>query len=363
VLGRVLLPEFRNPQAGRLDPVSVLLSLGAILPFIFGLKELARDGLGAVPVLAIVAGLALGALFVRRQHTLADPMVDLSLFHTRDFSISLASLLFFSLLGGATLLFITQYFQSVAGLSALRSGLALLPGMVAAIVSMSVAPLLARRIRPAYLISGSLVLSLIGLFLFTQVGAESGPAGVMAGFALMSLGGGPLLALGINLVMGSAPPEKAGAAASLPQISNELGSALGIATVGTLGIVVYRGQIADHLSGLPADAAHAAHESVAGATAAAGSLPGNAGTALLGQAHQAFVSGLHIVAIVALVVFTLIGVTFLALMRHVPTLGATPGGPPAPDTAPGAGAGSDTAAESDTGTTESDTMAQPVGTA
>src|SRR6266568_8868544 len=76
VLGPLLLPEFRDPRAGRLDLPSAALSVAAVLAVIYGLKQLAQDGLGWPPVLAILAGLVVGAVFVRRQHRLADPLLD-----------------------------------------------------------------------------------------------------------------------------------------------------------------------------------------------------------------------------------------------------------------------------------------------
>jgi MFS transporter, DHA2 family, multidrug resistance protein len=97
LVGPVLLSEYRNPQAGRLDLVSVALSLGAILPIVYGLKELARSGWQPLPIAAIVIGLAVGWRFLRRQHTLADggidPLLDLRLFTNPTFSTTLDSLL------------------------------------------------------------------------------------------------------------------------------------------------------------------------------------------------------------------------------------------------------------------------------
>src|ERR1700737_3225180 len=80
VLGPLLLPEFRDPSAGRLDLVSAALSLLAVLATIYGLKQIAQDGPTWLPALSIVAGVALGVAFVRRQRTLADPLIDLRLF-------------------------------------------------------------------------------------------------------------------------------------------------------------------------------------------------------------------------------------------------------------------------------------------
>src|SRR5207248_10271786 len=128
-----------------LDLISVGLSLATILPVIYGLKELARSGWQPVPLAAIAAGLAVGVVFVRRQRRLADPLLDLRLFSNRAFSAALGSMLFGTLLTGAIMMFITQYFQLVQGLSPLRAGLWMLPAVSASGLSFLVSPLLARR--------------------------------------------------------------------------------------------------------------------------------------------------------------------------------------------------------------------------
>jgi MFS transporter, DHA2 family, multidrug resistance protein len=78
--GPVLLPEYRHPENTRLDLVSVALSLLAILPFVYGLKEVARAGAAPLPVVAMVAGIVVAVVFVRRQQTAASPLIDLQLF-------------------------------------------------------------------------------------------------------------------------------------------------------------------------------------------------------------------------------------------------------------------------------------------
>src|SRR3954447_3008422 len=163
VAGPVLLPEYRAPHAGRLDLTSVALSLATILPVIYGLKELARGGWQLLPVAAIVLGVVVGAAFVRRQRRLADPLLDLRLFADRAFSTALGSMLCGTMLMGSTMVFITQYLQLVAGLSPLHAGLWMLPAMFASIASFQVTPLIARRVRPAYLIAGGVAISVTGL--------------------------------------------------------------------------------------------------------------------------------------------------------------------------------------------------------
>lgn len=318
VLGPMLLPEYRNPSAGRLDLTSVALSLAAILPFIYGLKELARHGWAPLPVIAIVAGAVFAVRFARRQNALANPLLDLRLFANRQFTISLGGLLSGGMLSGATMVFIAQHLQLVDGLSPLRAGLALLPGMVTSIVSVQVAPLLARRIRPAYLIGAGLAVTAVGMVVITQ-SVET--TTLVVGFALACLGSGPLVGLGTNLVMGSVPAEKAGSASGVVQTNSEIAYALGIAVMGSLGTLVYRTQVADDVpSELPATAADATRESLTGATTVAGELPSHLGAAVLTAAQDAFSSGLHTVAAVAAVVQAGMAILVVTQLRRVPPL-------------------------------------------
>ena len=322
VAAPILLPEVRNPDAGPIDPVSVVLSLLAILPFIYGIKEVARTGWTVVPIVTVVVGILFGYLFIRRQKSLSAPLVDLGLFRSRTYSLGLLCLLLFSMLGGATLLFGTQFYQSVGGLSSFDAGLALIPGMFTATVSVVVSPMLAQRIRPGLLMSSALLLSIAGMIVFAQATTLTS----ILGFALISMGGGPLLAVGMNLIIGSAPPEKMGAAAALPQISNEMGSALGVATLGAVGVAVYHSHLASSIpAGVPASAAAQASENVASAVGVAGTLPNPQGALLASVARDAFTSGLSTVAVIGAIVFAVIAVVVYTLLGKVPPLGSMPG--------------------------------------
>jgi DHA2 family multidrug resistance protein-like MFS transporter len=240
VIGPKLLPEYRDEQAGRLDLPSVALSLGAILPAVYGVKELARDGVHLVPVVALGAGLAVGYVFVKRQRVLQDPLVDFSLFAAKAFRTTLGGMLLFSMLGGTTMLFTAQFLQVAQHLSPVGAALGLLPGMAASTVSFTAAPALARRVEPNVLIAGGVALAAAGMVILALVDPAAGPGWPAFGFAVTSLGVGPMVALGTDLVVGSVPQRKAGAAASLAQTVNEFGYAFGIATVGTLGNAVVR---------------------------------------------------------------------------------------------------------------------------
>ncbi|HZA24129.1 MAG TPA: MFS transporter, partial [Dehalococcoidia bacterium] len=140
LLGPRLLPEFRDPQAGRLDLLSAGMSLAAILAVIYGLKATAQDGLGPVPALSILAGIGVGILFVRRQLTLADPLIDISLFRIPTFSVSLVTNVLSIFVALGYFLFVAQYLQLVLGLTPLQAGLWSLPSALGFIVGSNVAP-------------------------------------------------------------------------------------------------------------------------------------------------------------------------------------------------------------------------------
>ncbi|WP_150238125.1 MFS transporter [Nocardiopsis quinghaiensis] len=323
VLGPLVLPEYRSPEPGRLDLMSVLLSLLMILPFVYGVKELARIGWEPLPIAAVLLGVVGGAAFVRRQLVLDDPLLDLRLFKNGQLTVALVVMLMYSMLTGTALFFISQFFQSVLGLTPFQAALALIPGLAVGTVSVVLAPTLAQRFRPSLLIGGGLLVVAAGLLMLLLVGPESGVVLPVAGFMVWCLGGGPGLALGMNLVVGGAPPEKAGSAASLPQVSNEMGTSLGIATVGTLGAFVYSTQAAEATpDGVPSDTAAAMTDNVAGAVAASEELGGSTGSQMTLVAQEAFTSGLHVVALVSAVLLVATAVLVFVRLRHVPPIGA-----------------------------------------
>ncbi|SHF56385.1 MFS transporter [Streptoalloteichus hindustanus] len=327
VVGPVLLPEYRDPNAGKLDLTSVALSLAAVLPAVHGLKELAKTGWRASPVAGIVIGVVFAVLFVRRQRRLEHPLLDLRLFANRSFSTALGAMMFGTLLTGAVMLFITQDLQLVEGLSPLAAGLWMMPAIGANTVSFVVSPILARWFRPAHLIGAGLAVSVSGLVVLTQTDTTSGPTTLATGFALIFLGSGPLVTLSIHLIMASAPPEKAGSAAALNETSGQFGFAFGLAALGSIGTAVYDSRFAPPAQ-VPAGAADAARGSLADAVVAARDLPPDLAEALLAPAREAFVSGLHLVSALSAAILAVVAVLIVRLLRAVPPTGAPSTGEP-----------------------------------
>jgi DHA2 family multidrug resistance protein-like MFS transporter len=318
VVGPVLLPEYRDPEAGRLDLLSAGLSLVSVLLVIYGLKRTAEDGLGWMPVLSILAGVAVGIVFVRRQRRLADPFIDLRLFRSPAFSASLAAYTLGTFVAFGAYIFIAQYLQLVLGLSPLQAGLWTVPSMASYILGSMIVPVIARRVRPAYAMSAGLVLAAVGFGVLTQLDRGPALAMLVTGSVIYSLGISPVVILATDLIVGSAPVERAGAASALSETSSELGGALGIAVLGSIGTAVYRGQMIDAVpGGIPVTSAEAARSTLGGALAEAGRLPERLGTELLGLAREAFMQSLELAAAVCALIAIGTAVMAFILLRRV----------------------------------------------
>jgi DHA2 family multidrug resistance protein-like MFS transporter len=318
VLGPILLPEFKDPGAGRLDVFSAALSLVSVLAVIFGLKQIVQDGLGWLPALAILAGLLAGLAFVRRQTTLTDPLIDLRLFRIPAFSASLAVYTLGILVLFGAFMFIFQYLQLVLNMSPLEAGLWTLPAFGGFIVGSMVAPLIVRRARPAWVMAGGLAFAAVGFALLTQVEGDSGLALIVAGSLVFSLGLAPLFTLTNDLILEAAPPERAGAASGISETGAELGGALSIAILGSIGTAVYRSEIDGGIpAAVPPEEEQAARDTLGGAVAAGDDLPTPLATQLLDAARDAFTQGLQVTALSSAVVAGVTAVLAAVLLRRV----------------------------------------------
>ena len=202
---------------------------------IYGLKRMAEHGPGWLPAVSIVAGLATGAAFVRRQRRLAHPLIDLALFRIPAFRASLITYLLATFAVFGCYVFIAQFLQLVLGLSPLDAGLWTLPFTGAFIVGSLLTPVIVRRFRPASVIATGLAVSAVGFAVLTRVDEASGLAVLVCATVIFSLGLAPVFTLTNDIVIGTAPPERAGAASAISETSSELGGALGIALLGSIG--------------------------------------------------------------------------------------------------------------------------------
>ncbi len=299
VLGPMLLPEYRDPNAGKLDPLSAVMSLAAVLLVIFGLKQTAQDGFHWMPTLCIMTGAAIGVAFVRRQRSLAYPLIDLQLFRSPALTASLTTYMLATFVAFGAYVFTAQYLQLVLGLSPLVAGLWTLPGIGAFIIGSNLTAVMVRRLRPVSVLVGGMALAVVGLAILTRVESATGLAAIVTGTFVYSLGLAPAFTLTNDMIIGNAPPERAGSASAISETGSELGGALGIAILGSLGTAIYRSRVTHAAPGdIPPDVMEAARSTLGGAVAAAEHLPDHLGAALLGPAREAFTDALQLSAAV-----------------------------------------------------------------
>ncbi|MGX4689656.1 MFS transporter [Streptomyces sp. JNUCC 63] len=310
VLGPLLLPESKNPEPGRFDLLSVPLSMAAVLPVIYGLKEIPSEGWHPLYVVSITVGLLFAALFVHRQRTVVSPMISPTLFRGRGFApaVVLNLVSSFAMMGSA--FFTTQYLQSVLGKSAMEAALwGLLPSVPIGMAAPIAAALVQKGVNRAYVVTAGFAITAAGYGMLALADTDSlwlllVASGVLASGAVM------VMSQMTDLALGAAPVEKAGAASSLLETGSEFGGALGMAVLGSIGTGIYRHEI-------PSSAPAAAHETLGGALAVAGQLPGRAGDALATAARDAFTNGMHGAALAGTAVLLLAAIGSAATLRRI----------------------------------------------
>jgi MFS transporter, DHA2 family, multidrug resistance protein len=314
-----LLPEFKDPAAGLPDLLSATLSLVAVLAIIYGIKQIAEGNIDAASTMSIVVGVIGGVLFVRRQGPLADPLIDPSLFRIPAFGASLATNLVSLFAGYGAFLFVAQYLQLVLGLSPLRAGLWTVPSSGALILGSMLAPGLVRRIRPGFVMAGGLALSAVGLLILALVNTASDLTTLVLASVILFGGIAPAFTLATDLIVGTAPPERAGAASAISETSAELGGALGIAILGSIGAAIYRGAIATAIPRrIPAQVSGAARGTLGGALSLAGRLPHELGARLIAAARTSFIHGLQVASIAAGIVTVATAIIAAIALKDVP---------------------------------------------
>ena len=314
VVGRRVLPESDRHAGAPVDVASSVLSLAAILPVIYGFKEMARGGDTTTALLTMSAGAALGLVFVRRQRHIANPLVDLTLFRSRAFSTALAVMLVGGVVMAGVSFLCSQWLQLVAGLDPLGAGLTMLPANIALLVGASSSARMAQRLGTARTMASGLLVCAVGLALYTQVGPAQGLGLLVLGMCLTSFGIMLPSTLTMGVMMRSAPPERAGSVASMSETSGEFGIAVGIAGLGSLATFVYRDQLAPYAAAHSGSAA-AALDSLAGAVRTATTLPAEAAPSLVAAAREAFTASLAVVAGVGAALFVVCAVIALRVLR------------------------------------------------
>lgn len=284
-LSAVYVPHSKEHAEGRFDTVGSILSAVAVGALVLGIHEGPEVGWTAPLALGgLVVGLIAGVAFVVWELRQDHPLIDLHVFRNR--SLAGGSLALFSVfaLMGALFLVLVQFLQAVLGYSAVKASISLLPLAAIMMPLSSVAPLLARRvgIRTMLVVGPTLIAT--GMALMASMASISGGYwSVLPGLLVLAVGIGFSMTPGTTAITGSLPEEEQGVASALNDTVRELGTAVGVALIGSMLSAGYSSAVAGATTELPADLAHTVEEGIAGA---AGVSQGMAEQGLVAEAGQ-----------------------------------------------------------------------------
>ncbi|MFD6222659.1 MFS transporter [Nocardia asteroides] len=276
LFGPFLLPEHRSAALGPLDLPSVALSIGGILPVVYGIKHIAAEGFDITSLVIAAIGAGLLVVFVRRQRQLAEPLLDLSLFTRPLFRVAIGASLV-GMMSLAALSYLTSvYLQSVTGRDPLQAALLGIPMAIAVFVFSMSGARVGRALGVRATFTLALAMSAVGNLMLLGVGVDGGLIWYLVGSAVAGIGYGISFTLVSDVAVSAVPAERAGSAVGISETSFELGNALGLALLGSVAALVFRsgGDFGDTLGETVAEA--------------------GGDTALIDAARASFVTGMHV---------------------------------------------------------------------
>ncbi|MET8251571.1 MFS transporter [Micromonospora sp. NPDC005197] len=315
LLVALLVPESRDPRPGRVDLLGVLLSVVGLVALSYGIIDGGEHGFDR-PVAwgSILVGLAVLAWFVRHELRSDHPSLDVRLFKVPRFAapVAIVGLVFFAAMG--VMFFSSFYLQLVRDYSPLQTGLLFLPFAGAQLIFAPRSAAMVRRYGGRAVAAVGLGLTVVALAAFAFIGASTPIWIVLVVFFIQGVGMANIMPPATESIMSALPREKAGVGSAVSNTVRQVAGALGVAVLGSVLSAVYRSDVGDALTGLPAQAQDAANESISGAYAAAAKL-GPAAPTLISAANDAFVTAMHWAAALSAVVAAL-GV--LVVLRWMP---------------------------------------------
>jgi EmrB/QacA subfamily drug resistance transporter len=303
VAGYILLPKSRDPHPDRLDPIGALLSIAGLGALVYAIIEAPRHGWGSNHSLVwfAIAAVVL-TVFMLWELRSTNPMLNLRYFLDPRFGVAagVITLIFFAMFGFFFLM--TQYFQLVLGYGTLEAGVKQLPFAAVMVICAPQSPKLAAKFGVNRVVAAGLFGVSVAMIGFTMVTTNTSYAELLPVMMIMSAGMSLTIPSMTGSIMSAVPMGKAGVGSAMNDTTRELGGALGVAVLGSLVASRYSSRLSPVLRSVSTSVRGKAEESLAGALQAAGEVGGSSGQALADGARHAYVSGMHLAALVAALV-------------------------------------------------------------
>jgi EmrB/QacA subfamily drug resistance transporter len=298
--GYILLPKSRDPHPGALDPVGALLSIAGLGSLVYAIIEApARGWASGTSLLWFGIAAVLIAAFLAWELRNTAPMLNLRYFLDPRFGVAagVITLVFFGMFGFFFLL--TQYFQLVLGYGTLEAGVKQLPFAAVMMLVAPNSPKFAARFGANVAVAVGLIGVSSSMFLFTIAHTNTPYIQIVLVVMMMAAGMAMCIPTMTGSIMSAVPLGKAGVGSAMNDTTRELGGALGVAVLGSLVASRYDARLSPALDLLPASLHAQAGESLAGALHTAADIGEPTGGQVAAIAREAFVSGMHLAAIIA----------------------------------------------------------------
>lgn len=302
------IPDSKEKSEHRFDMMGSLLSIIAVIGIVYTLHEGPVNGwTELIPLGSLIIGVISAVLFILWELRQKAPILDVSLFMERGLSSGSVSLLAIFGVQAGIFVVLFPYFQNVLGWSGLRSTLAMMPMALLMMLASGFAPKVAIRVGRRFTMASGILLGGLGAALMALfVSVDGGYLSVLPGMLAMGFGMGLSMTPSTEAITSALPASRQGIASALNDITRELGTALGVALLGSLVSAGYRSKIDEKINGISAHAANFAREGISNALAVAPKM-GDQSALLIRIARESFVYGwkqaMWVGAVVMLILF------------------------------------------------------------
>ncbi len=318
VANQYLAHESRDEEENPVDWLGGLFSSLAIFGIVFGITEAPSEGLLDPMVAAsLIGGIVALAAFILWELRTKSPMLDMSLFKNRAFSVSSLTLTLVFLAMSGVFFSMSQLMQLVMGYSALEGSLLMIPLMLPMMFISPFIPSVVKKFGARATISGGLTLTAIAFFAMSTWTQDMTYWHLFGVMLVMMLGISAAMTPGTNILMASVPRNRSGMGSAMNDTTRELGGALGVAVLGAILSAVYSDKIREAASAFSGAVKEGLESSLAVAISVAEKL-GPAADTTVHAAKDAFMGGISTAAMIAGVLILVAAIiAFVGLPKHV----------------------------------------------
>ena len=313
------ISESRDESAPRLDPVGVLLSTTALSSLVYGIIKAGEESWTHNSVIIWLSiGVVLLIVFGFWENRSSHPMLPMRFFRNMSFTgpnigMTLAAFSVFSVLW-----FLSQYFQSVQGYSALAAALRLLPMATIILIAASLGPMVARAAGIKLPVSTGMLTCGIGFFYLSFLNSDTSFIVVAGGLILIGAGYGLAWTPSTDSIMGSVPESRAGVGSAMDQTTQFIGGILGVAVLGAIMNGIYHDRVEDlrAILNLPEEIHSTIESGIQSAHIVAGEFPQDTSQLIITETSEAFTSGMTEAMFVAGIVLAVTSLVTLLILPN-----------------------------------------------